>query len=157
MRRWTGALLVLVTSLASAQPRTDEPFTSPDPMELARAVDRLGDDAVLARLAASQPRAARLAAVQAAPFLREPELALPALAELAAGRDPRLAPAAAASILAITRALDADALTRRESDPRALAPVRARLSALHADASARPDLRAAAAVAEAGLEAMGVP
>ena len=54
------------------------------------------------------------------------------------------------------RALDADMLALREVDPSTLAPVRRTLVAL-ADATARPDLRAAAALADAILEALGAP
>jgi hypothetical protein len=88
--------------------------------------------------------------------MREPELALPALAELAAGRDPYLAPAAAAALVAIARALDLDSLGDREVDPASLAPVRARLVALGEDASARADIRAAARLAASCLEALDV-
>lgn len=126
-------------------------------MELARAVDRIGDDALLSRLASTSPRPVRLAALHAAPFLREPELALVPLAELAGGRDPYLAPAAAASLLAIARALDPDALQRREADFSVLASARARLAALRADSTARPDLRAAAELADVALESVLAP
>jgi hypothetical protein len=162
-RRWAALLLVLLgsTSLGtSSHAQPADPFVAvrdADPMELARVVDRLGDDAVLTRLAGDSPRPVRLAAAHAAPFLREPELALAPLAELAAGRDPRLAPASAASLLTVARALDPDALARREVDVATLAPVRARLAALRDDASARRDLRVAAESADASLEALGVP
>ncbi len=126
-------------------------------MELARVVQRLGDDAVLERLSVERPRAVRLAAVRAAPFLRSPEIALEPLAELAGTRDPELAPAAAASVLTIARSLSADDLERREVDRASVTPVRRRLRALMADRTARADLRAAAALADDALSAIGVP
>lgn len=138
-----------------AQPDPFEAVVTADPMELARVVDRLGDGAVIARLGEEKPRAVRLAAARATPFLREPERALEALAVVAAGRDPLLAPAAAHAALTITRALDPDELARREVDPASLIGARDRLAALAQDESARPDLRIAAGIARERLEALG--
>ncbi|MCZ7678953.1 MAG: hypothetical protein M5U28_09450 [Sandaracinaceae bacterium] len=76
---------------------------------------------------------------------------------VAAGRDPRLAPEAARSALAIATSLRADDLARREVDPAVLAPARASLAALAADATARSDLRVAAAMAVERLEHAAAP
>ncbi len=120
-----------------------------DPSELARVAARLGDDAILERLGPERPLAVRLAAVRACPFLVGPEAALEALAELAAGRHPRLAPAAAASLLAIADATGAAELSRREASvPDAALEA---LDRLAADETARPDLRAVGAHVAAQL------
>lgn len=150
-------LALVLASVAPARAQAPDPFVAvadADPMELARVVDRLGDGAVLARLAAERAPAVRLAATRAAPFLDAPEHALEPLSRLAAGRDPRLAPAAARAALTIARALDLDALSLREFDPAALAPARERFAALAADASARADLRAVAGLIVARLSAL---
>lgn len=128
-----------------------------DPLELARVAARLGDAAVLALLAPSQPVAAQLAAVRAAPWLREPERALLPIAELIAGRDSELAPAAARAALQITRALDADALARRELLPDDLAPALSALARAAVLSRVRDDLRRMAAAAAEQLRAAGVP
>jgi hypothetical protein len=142
-----------------------------DPAELARAVARLGDDAVLALLGAgaSGPRAesdgaesispaASLAAVRAAPHLTAPEDALALLAGLAAGRDPDLAPAASLAAWRIAERLAADPreLERREADPAVVASGRAALRRVAADPTARHDVRQACAVASALLDSTSV-
>jgi hypothetical protein len=149
------ALLALLTAAhASAQEDPFAAITDADPMELARAVDRLGDDAVLSRLSAG-PREVRLAAMRASPFMAGPELALEPLAATAAGRDPLLAPAAASAALTILRSLDLDGLRRREVDPRSLSGARGLFEALSTDRSARADLRAAAAIVVSLLDQLG--
>ncbi len=124
-----------------------------DPLDVARLAARLGDNAVLAALAGGTP-AQRLAGARAAMFLAAPEAALPSLLALAAGRDPDLAPAAAAALLDVTRALTPDALSRRESDPAALAPARDAARRLAADAAARSDVRRAAALSAGAIAAL---
>jgi hypothetical protein len=124
-----------------------------DPLDVARVVARLGDDAVLAALASDEP-ARRLAAVRASVFLGAPEAALPGLVALAAGRDPDLAPAAAMALLDIARALTPDGLARRESDVAAFVAPRDAARRLAADATARPDVRRAASLASGALTAL---
>lgn len=145
------AFLLLAPSLALAQ---DDPFARDDgdPMELARLVDRYGDDAVIERLADDRPRIVRLYAIRAAPYMRWPERALDRLAQLAAGRDPDLAPAAARSALAIAESLTIDELARREVDPSSLGDARTALRAVADDRTARADIRAVCARAAAALE-----
>lgn len=127
-----------------------------DPLDVARLVRRVGDALVLTRLA---PSAAvtipqRLAAMRAAPFLAAPEAALVALAALAAGRDPDLAPEAARSALTIARALSLEDLARREAELTGVVAARDALRRLAADTSARGDVRRAAAVAAGALAAL---
>jgi hypothetical protein len=166
-----GALLLLAgastpLSIGVAQPTPRRPARTPDPLvavadadplELARVAAQLGDLAVIARLDRRQPVVVRLAAVRATPFLAGPERALPLLAEMARGRDPHLAPAAADALLRITAALDGAALDRREVLRPELTPARASLRTLIDDHTARPDIRRAALLADSSLAALGVP
>jgi hypothetical protein len=126
-----------------------------DPIELSRAVLRLGDLAVLALLADGQPGPARLAAIRAARWLVAPEHALPKLAELVAGRDSLLAPAAALASMRIARELDTDALSRREADPTELALALSTLRRALRTPEVRADLRMMVAEAVASIEATG--
>jgi len=128
-----------------------------DPLELSRRVMQHGDDAVVARLSEDQPVVVQLAAVRASRFMRAPEAALPRLAQIARGRDPDLAPAAALACHRIARDLDTPALARREARRTALAPARADLEALAGDETARADLRRLAAFAADALAALDVP
>jgi hypothetical protein len=126
-----------------------------DPIELSRAVLRLGDRSVLALLAEGQPGPARLAGIRAARWLVAPEHALPMLAELSAGRDSLLAPAAALASVRIARQLDADALSRREADATQLADALSTLRRALGTAHLRADLRMMAAETVALIEAIG--
>lgn len=151
-------LFVLAASLARPASAQADPLVAiadADPMELARVVDRLGDDAVIERLDAARPREVRLAATRAAPFMSWPELALAQLARIAAGRDPLLAPAAAQAAVVIARGLDVDQLRRREVDPASLAAARAAFEALSRDEDARADIQAVAGMVASMLERLG--
>lgn len=167
LARWVSATIVassvvtiaILPTIARTQ-ETEDPFlaaTTSDPLELARVVDRAGDDAVLARLVTGTPAAAQLAAVRAAPGMRGPERALEALATIARGRDPDLAPAAARAMLEIARALDPQALDAREVMREELSPARAAIAELALDETARADLRRVAEIVLAVLDAAGVP
>lgn len=154
------ALVLALAGEADAQLAGADPFVAvhdTDPLELARVVDRVGDAAVIARLTPETPIAVRASAVLAAPWMRAPEDALAPLAEIAAGRDPDLAPRAAQALLAIARRLDERALDARERDRAELAPARGTLSAIAADETARADVRRAAALADAALADLAVP
>ncbi len=164
MRTWLGgalaASLLLGGSARAQEGASADPLVQvahADPLELGRVAARLGDGAVLARLSADRPVAVCLAAIRATPLLRAPEAALGALAELAAGRDSYLAPAAALAVLRIARALTPDALAAREVLPSDLAPARAALESLASDERARPDIRRAAGLAAAALAALSQP
>ena len=129
---------------------------SADPLDLDRVVARVGDPAVLALLERSRPRDVRLAAIRACPHLGAPERALDGLTDIAKGRDPLLAPAAALSLARIATALSLDALGRREASPAELAPVATKLDALIADGTARSDILRAAALAREALRGLGI-
>lgn len=162
----SGLALVLVAALeahsgeADAHAQAPDPLLavhSADPLELARVVDRIGDDAVLDRLPSETPLAVRLLAVRASPWLHAPELALAPLTALAAGRDPDLAPAAALAILRIAERLDRAELDAREAGGDEIEAALAPLGALAADVTARADLRRGAAVAGSYLEPLVRP
>ncbi|MFO0695585.1 MAG: hypothetical protein U0230_18635 [Polyangiales bacterium] len=148
-------LVVLGTAVGSAATHADDPAPSvrpaADALELSRRARHAGDADVLARLSPDRGREERLEAVREAPSMRAPEAALELLVELARGRDPALAPAAALAIDRITSVLDRPALEAREVDPRSLAGVRDSLRRLEADTTARPDLRRLAAFSAARL------
>ncbi|MBX7197351.1 MAG: hypothetical protein K1X94_35195 [Sandaracinaceae bacterium] len=169
-----GASLILAASAlmgptwrtrpsAAAQPRPTDPLAlvvSADPLELARVVDRLGDDAVLARLGAPGLDTATLdpavvmAALRASAWLHAPEEALPRLVEIAAGHDPDLAPSAMLAIVRIAERLTRPDLDAREGSDE---PIRAALPALATlgeTEGARADLRRAALRARELLRAL---
>jgi hypothetical protein len=157
---WTGARTPRVAAEPAARtPAADALLAvrDADPLELARVVARVGDDAVLRLLAAEHGVAVRLVAVRAAPWLREPERALVRIAELAGGRDSELAPAAARAALRIARALDADGLARREVAPDTLSAALAALLRVAQQPHVRHDLQRMAGAAAAQLRAAGVP
>jgi hypothetical protein len=144
----------------STAPPARDPLLSvldADPLELADLVARLGDDAIGQRLGPQVDPALRLAAIRACAFLQAPELALPVLAQIAGGRDPDLAPAAARRALGIVQRLALDGLQRRELMPVSLAPARAALAQVAASVLVRADLRALAAQAAHLLGSLGVP
>jgi hypothetical protein len=126
-------------------------------LELAAIVDRVGDAAVVACLAESAPVSARLAAVRAAAYLRAPEAALPALVELAAARDPELAPLAARRTFVIAQRLVQEVGAQRDFSPSELSPVRAALQRSVAERRPRADLRLWLEQALQLLSALGVP
>jgi hypothetical protein len=101
--------------------------------------------------------AERLRAIRSIPGLEVAPLALPALAPIAAGDDPILAPAAASAAWRIARALDLDALMADELDLAPLREARAAYLALANDESARPDLRQLAAFVADALAQLDAP
>ena len=146
-RVWPWVAFLALAASARAQP--DDPLAAVDdmdPTELQRAVDRVGDDAVLRRLDAGE-----ILGVLATPYMAAPEVALPALVALARGRDPWLAPAAMGAILDIAQRPLLSEMERREREPASLTPVLSELVSLADDESARGDLRAAATLASAQL------
>jgi hypothetical protein len=153
--------IVSFAALALAQPTSGvDPLLAAhdtDALELARVVDRIGDAAVLARLTPETPTPVRALAVVAATRMHAPEDALAPLAEIAAGRDPDLAPRAAQSILAIARSIDERSLDARERDRADLAPARGAIAAIAADETARADLRRACQLADAALADLQIP
>jgi hypothetical protein len=151
---------VCVASLAYAEPKGADALRAAadyDELSLAQLAARAGDDVVLAALHAAEEPVLRLAAIRAAPHIVDRDQALLPLAEIAAGRDPELAPLAAWKVLRITQDLVREHLELREIVPSALAPARAALIALQADTSARPDIRLYAGQAGHLLGTLGVP
>lgn len=156
MRRLLPVCALVLASSASAQPDDPLEVADGDPMTLARAVARSGDDPVLERLG-DESADNRLIAIEASPFLAEPELALPGLVLLARGRDPWLAPAAARALVSIADALSFDDLERREADLETLDAATTALAELAEDETARADIRAAAGLASGQLRSGAVP
>lgn len=153
----------LATMALRAQPRPADPLAlvvSADPLDLARMVDRLGDDAVRARLgevgaaANTLDPAIVMAAVRASAWLHAPEEALVRLVEIAAGRDPELAPAAMLAVIRIAERLERSELDAREASDAPVREALAPLAALTEDSAARADLRRAAARAHTLLRAL---
>lgn len=83
----------------------------------------------------------RLRAIRSAPFDHAPEAALADLAEIASGRDPTLAPAAAVAAYRIANELGRAELDAHESDPARITDAKRTFEALSHDATARPDVR----------------
>lgn len=130
-------------------------FVAAAPLDEARDAQRAGDAAVIAVLEDDDAtRAARLAAVRQAPWLRMPELALESLARIAAGRDPTLAPEAALALHSIATTLDPLTLEAHEVPLDALRPARDALRALFRDRTARADIRELASSAASHLDAL---
>jgi hypothetical protein len=127
-----------------------------DELSLVRLAARAGDDAVLAALRAVEDPALQLAAIRAAPHIVDREQALLPLAEIAAGRDPELAPLAAWKALSITQELVRERAGVREIVAGDLGPARAVLVAVQGDATARADIRLYAATASHLLGTLGV-
>lgn len=139
-------LLGLAVAPALAQEGAADPLLAvedADPLDLARVVARLGDEAVLTRLGDPQSADVRLAAIRATPSLTAPEHALGPLAEIAAGRDPDLAPAAAMAALEIAERLSADDLVRRETERAIIDAAIEAMRAIGNDESCRRDIRRA--------------
>jgi hypothetical protein len=134
--------LLVVLAISSAAAQAPDPFAVPsqDPLELARVVDRLGDGAVIERLAADTAPGVCLSAIRAARFMHAPERALERLAEIGKGRDPVLAPAAMLAVWRIARSLRPDEILARESDPAIVERAIEHLRTLAADELARRDL-----------------
>lgn len=141
--------------VAAAQQSTPDALLAAgvDPLDLTRATMRVGDRGVLSRLRADAPDV-RLAAVRATAFMHAPEEALAQLAAIARGRDPDLAPAAAAASLEIARSLTLVDLSHREVMPASLIQAAAAFAQIAQDASVRADIRAAARAVAASLRAL---
>ena len=117
-----------------------------DELDLAALVARVGDDAVVASLTEGDT-VLQLAAVRAAPFLQDAELALSPLVAIAQGRDPDVAPAAARSLLAIAQALLLEPHANPEPARGTCRALKQPLLQLANDADARADVRVAAGAA----------
>lgn len=158
-RAATLASAGVLLSVGAASAGATDPFRDCDPIHdigLARLADEAGDSVLAGALAqgGDSSRERALLAVRATPFAAAPEGLIPGLAKLACGRDPSLAPEAAAALaqigerlrpseLAAREVLNADlrraldALTAARSDARSLRPdIAHRLDSLVADLQA---------------------
>jgi hypothetical protein len=145
---------VILQGAAAAQ---DDPLSAvpgADPLELARAVAQVGDAALLGRLSEESGTASRLTAVRATPWMRAPERALAPLSEIARGRDPDLAPAAALAALQIAERLDADDLVAREVGSEVIVAAVEALRAIGNDEGCRRDIRRAGFLAADRLSSL---
>jgi hypothetical protein len=110
---WLGAL---VTALVAAHALAGDDFTrtdARDELALARAASAAGDAALAAHLQGDRYEA--LLAIRAIEHARAPEQLIPALAQLACGRDPTLAPEAAATLQKLAVRLTPSELAAREA------------------------------------------
>ena len=153
------AAMPVASVVAQGQPAVVAPdplvaVADADPLELARVVQRLGDDAVVARLKATQRTEVRLAAIRATRYLRVPESALLLLPAIIGERDDLLGQAAARAVYAIVSALTIDDLQRHEILPAELAPACAALERVVATEHVRADLRALAKASAATLSSL---
>jgi hypothetical protein len=149
--RWLGVCVALLSLRAALPVRAAQPLerdptkllgmaVDADDLDLASLATRLGDNAVLDSLADGKDTALRLAAVRATPFLNSQELALAPLAQIAQGRDPDLAPAAARRLVTIAQALELDNGAPRESAS-TFQDTELQLAGLAASTSTRRDIR----------------
>jgi hypothetical protein len=145
------ALLLASTGDAQLEPSPDG--SELDPLVFAERVRARGDEPILEAL--HDPslfgRSGRRRAIRAAPVLRDPAVALPDLAEIAASREPFDAAAAMHAILSIVREMPGDAVERYELDRDTLARVTDALTRLAGDETALAALRAMAGTAAAEL------
>lgn len=81
---------------------------------VARMAEEAGDATLRALLTAATDRQRTLLAVRASPHAYAPEQLVPPLARIACGRDPELAPEAAAALARMVERMRPDELTRRE-------------------------------------------
>lgn len=153
--RVPGVLVIgLCASLVGVAQGDHEPPLTADVLILARWADAVGDTTVLADLASDKPAATRLAAILAAPELRAPEWALSPLVQLAQGRDPDLAPAAATAAVQIANGLALQDLERRETLVEDLRPALLSYSELSRRADVRADIALKAGQVTSLLEAL---
>ncbi len=156
---WTAADVVCAQSKAvPSAPVPIDPLVAivdADPLELSRVAQRLGDRAVIERLAPKHKVEVRLAAIRAVPYLRAPELALSALTPIVIARDGVLAQAAARAVWSIVGALSHDTLESRETLAVDLTQVTREVTRIASLTSLRADLRAQLNAAAAMLAGMG--
>jgi hypothetical protein len=143
--------LLAMPALGQLEPSPDG--SDLDPFAFAASVRARGDEPILEALRdpTALGRSARRRAIRAAPELRGPAAALPALAEIAASREPFDSEAAMHAAFVIVRALPEDAVERFELDGDALSAVASSLEALAHDESALTIIRSLAGTAAAEL------
>jgi len=116
-------------------------------LELARLVDRVGDEAVAQILGTANPVEVHLVALRASSWMRAPESVLTPIIAMAGGRDSELAPEAARAVLRIANLLDREQLQKREAISSDLVSAGQNLSSIAANPAIRNDIRLCAAQA----------
>jgi hypothetical protein len=165
MLRYRTSLLALCVGFGAAGPASAgnvDPFRDADPIHeigLARLAAEAGDSALAAALgpndAGDVPRERAVLAIRAAPFAAAPEQLIPALLELACGRDPNLAPEAASALQQIGEGLRPSELAAREVLNADLRRARDAVTTHRAKAKAlRPDIALAIDAVAADLSAL---
>jgi hypothetical protein len=150
------AALVLCAGVTT-HAQGESPSTSSgaiDELDLARTASASGDAQLGAALRAPAGRRAAALAARAAPHARAPEALIPALASLACGRDPALAPEASAALLRLTDRLTASELATREVLQSDLRTARQALSCVEVEPAPRADIAVALAQLSAALDAL---
>ncbi|MFT3922379.1 MAG: hypothetical protein QM778_07590 [Myxococcales bacterium] len=149
------------TVAASAGAGNTDPFRESDGIHdtgLARLADEAGDASLGAALVPDAPRERALLAARAAPFAAAPEQLIPALAALACGRDPNLAPEAALALRLIGDHLRPSEMSAREVLQADLVRAREALESALGEAKAlRPDIARDLGSAAAALSALSGP
>lgn len=151
MRIWIAGLCAAFLSATTAFATTTKQDAASllaaalaaDELTRATIAHELGDARVLDALAQRDDVAARLAAVRCTPYLNDPDRALLGLSELARGRDPELAPAAAQRMFQIAQLL-LQARARRDIAFDSVRTAQREASALAEDRSAIALIRIAA-------------
>lgn len=135
----------------------DDPYArvrAGESISLARLADDLGTEGLRVQLKLALPRRRTLLAIAAAPFAEEPERLMPELVAIASGRDPQLAPTAAAAAWTLCERLDPRQLADRELTPEALSQAREALASARGEPLPRADLLFALEQADAALAAL---
>jgi hypothetical protein len=147
MRASRFVLVGALVTAASAHAGDSFAFTDAcDELSLARAADGAGDTRLAAAMQAGRYEA--VLAIRASAYAHAPELLVPALAGHACGRDPTLAPEAAAALRKLALRLSASELAQREALRNDLERARA---ALHCERAPRADIAAALAELAAAI------
>lgn len=126
-----------------------------DPIDEAHDAAQYGDTRVLQALS-NESRLVRISAIRQSVWIQIPENALDKLVEMAAGRDPDLAPEAAYAMHFIIVRLDLLVLERHEISLQSLQSIYMKIKQIANDESVRRDIRALALNALAHLHGLGL-
>jgi hypothetical protein len=152
---FAGALATLAFAVHADAPRAE--LRADDPLSelgVARIADENGDALLVRASAGELGRAAALIAIRAAPYAAAPEALWAGLFAHACGRDPALAPEAAAALTRLEVRLDGAELGQREVLIADLQKARAALGCPADAAPPRADLAAALGRFRARLDAL---
>jgi hypothetical protein len=125
-----------------------------DELDLARAAEDAGDARLLAALVDPAFREAAALAARAAPHARAPEALIPALAKLACGRDPTLAPEAGHALWQLAQVLSPSQLAAGEVLRHDLEQARQALACGEQAPAPRADIAIQLALLRATLDAL---